>query len=149
RFAHGGAQPFRLRSFDVRKFRSQAASAFVSFGVWPLRSLLSRAHRLLCWFARELQRSLPVRTDDDRIAVHELALEDGHGERVLNESLDRPLEGTCPEGRVVPFLGQHALRLWRHLERDLSLGEQLLETRELQIDDALDLLGAEWVEDDD
>ncbi len=108
-----------------------------------------RADRLLRRLARELQRSLPVRPHDDRVAVDELALEHGHRQRILNQPLDRPLERPRAERRIVAFLGEHALRLGRHLERDLALGEQLLEPRELEVDDLLDLLGAERVEDDD
>ena len=49
------------------------------------------------------------------------------------------LERPRAERRVVSLVGEQPLRLRRELERDLALGEQLLQALELQVDDLLDL----------
>src|SRR5690349_8045981 len=77
------------------------------------------------------------------------ALEQLQRERVLDQALDGALQRTRAERRVVSLLGDHALGLGRQLERDLALAEQLLEPRQLQLHDVLDLLRAERTEDDD
>src|SRR5437867_196746 len=99
--------------------------------------------------ARTMELELPVRAgrDDDGVAFGEPALEHREGERILNQLLDRPLERTRPEGWIVALLGEHALRFRRHLERDLAVGEQAFEALELQVDDALDLLGPKGTEE--
>src|SRR5213594_21094 len=96
-----------------------------------------------------MELELPVRAggDDDGVAIAEASLEHGEGEGVLNQLLDRPLERTSTEGRVVALLGEHALRVRRHVECDLALGEQALEALQLQVDDALDLFRRKGAEE--
>src|SRR5688500_14062761 len=57
----------------------------------------------------ECERPLAVRPYDDVIALAETPFEHRHGQRILNHRLDRPLQRTRAERRIVPFLGDEAL----------------------------------------
>ncbi len=83
------------------------------------------------------------------VSLAELALENRERERVLQQALNRPLQWTRSERRIVALRRQNFPRRRRQLEGELSVREQLLELRELEIDDVLYLSLAEWAEDDD
>src|ERR1044071_7826840 len=83
------------------------------------------------------------------VAFAEPPLEHSHGERILNQPLNRSLERAGAESGIVAFLGEQTLRVRRDVEADLALGKELSEPFELQIDDALDVLRGERTKDDD
>src|SRR5208337_4476994 len=70
-----------------------------------------------------------------------------HGQRVLDEALDGALEGTRAELRVVAFAEEQLVRPGRQFDLNLALRQQVLEITELQFDDLLDVILAQWVED--
>ena len=83
------------------------------------------------------------------IPLAELSLQNGEGKWILEQPLNRPLERTCSERRVVPFGGQHFAGGRRQLEGELSVAHQLLESAKLEIDDVFDLRLAKRSENDD
>src|SRR5450759_1731806 len=111
--------------------------------------------RCLCACKRRLFRrpegelSLRIAIHHDVISLAELALEDSEREWVLQQALNCPLQRTRPERRIVALGRQDLARRGRQLKRELSVREQLLELRQLQIDDVLDFRLAKRSEDDD
>src|SRR4051812_15303628 len=97
----------------------------------------------------EGQLALWIAIDDDVIALVELALEHRQRQRILQQPLNRPLEWPRAERGIVPLGREHLPRRRCQLERETALGEKLLESVKLEIDDVLDLRFAEWPEDDD
>ena len=90
-----------------------------------------------------------VRTDLDRRAVGQRAVDDLPRERRLDNALDQPLERARAEHRIVAFLRDVPARGFGQLDAQVALGEQLLESLQLQADDVLELRLAQRSEDDD
>ena len=68
-------------------------------------NLSKRVDELIKHFTRiEVAGRKTPGIDDDRIAFLELAVEDRHGQRVLDAPLDHPLEWPGPEGWVITFV---------------------------------------------
>src|SRR5208282_2855819 len=80
---------------------------------------------------------------------HNFAVEQLHGERILNEPLDSALQRARPELRIVPFAEEQLVGFLRQGDLDFSLRELTAEVLKLQVDDLLDFLLAERVEDHD
>src|SRR5688572_23620833 len=140
------ASPARSSAF--RMYCSSAASDGVPTPSAWAPGTLSAGKRRLARFP-ESQLALGIALHDDVISLGKSPLQDGKCQRILQQTLDRPLERTRPESRIVSLGGEHLARLRRELERELSVSEKLLELLELQLDDVLDLLLAERSEDDD
>src|SRR5687768_7784855 len=83
----------RARSIALRMYCSSAASDGVATpSAWapgPLSACKRRLARL-----PERQLALGIALHDDVISLGESALQNGKGERILQEALDRPLERT-------------------------------------------------------
>ena len=79
----------------------------------------------------------------------EAPLEDRQGERILDQLLDRALHGPSTELPVIAPRHDLLLRLAGDDQFDLLVGQQGFDTRQLQVDDALEVLPPEVVEDDD
>src|SRR5690348_9215449 len=76
-----------------------------------------------------LERELAALVIDlDLLAGAKLALQQTHGERILNAPLQRALERPRAEVRIVAFLRQRVARRIGEMDLDLPLGEQRLET---------------------
>src|SRR5271166_6256998 len=87
----------------------------------------NRLRRLLMYgFEAQLAATL-LHIHSDRVAVQHLAVEDLHGQRVLHQPLNRPLERTRTVVRVVALGEDQLLRLRRQLERDLAISQQPLQ----------------------
>src|ERR1700694_2877099 len=138
----------RARSRAFRMYCSSIARGDAATPSCSLAVLLSAGKR---WLFRFLERQLALRValDDDVISLAEPALENRKCERVLQQSLDCPLERARAEGWVVTFRGQDLPRFRRQLEREFPVAEQPLQLLELQIDDVLYLRFSKWAEDDD
>src|SRR6185437_4250169 len=92
--------------------------------------------------SRELERQRPIRRarHQNVVTVLEAAVEHRQRERILQIALNRPLERSSTECRIEALFRQHALGLRRELERELSIGQQLLQPLQLQLHDVLDLI---------
>ena len=86
---------------------------------------------------------------DDRRPRLELALEQGPGQRVLHEALDRPLQRPGPVRRVRSLAHDQRLRRRRQLQGDLLAGQPALQIRDQQVHDGRQVRVVEGVEDDD
>src|SRR6266550_6739652 len=135
----------RARSIALRMYCSSTPSPPPR--VPTSRSLSTGKRRRGC--LPEGQLALRIAVDDDVVSLVEPALENGEGEGVLQETLDRALQRSGAERRIVALCRQDFTCRRSELERELPVGEQILEPLQLQVDDVLDLLLAEWSEDDD
>src|SRR5579864_1341965 len=90
-----------------------------------------------------------VSVDHDVIPVENFSIENLQGEGILNQLLDRPLQRTRAEVRIVPLREQQFFRAIGQFERDLALGEQATYVFQPQLDDLHQLLLAQRTEDDD
>src|SRR5688572_7541322 len=97
----------------------------------------------------ECELTLGVDADDDVISLREPSLEHSHRQRILEQALDRPLQRTCTERRIVALRRQYFPGSGCQLQTQLPVGEQLLQASQLEIDDVLDLSLAQRPEDDD
>src|SRR6185312_1807289 len=101
-------------------------------------------------FALRLERQ-PARAVDsntNRVALDEATFQHRHRERVLEQTLDRPLERPRTERSIVALVREVVLRLGSEIDRQLAIGQQLIQTIELKIHDARDLLLAQRPEHD-
>src|SRR5919202_7085747 len=87
--------------------------------------------------------------DDDVVAVGELALQHAHRQRLDQVLLDGPLERPRAVHRVEALASHQLFGRVGELEPHLALGQPLAQPAQLDLDDALDLLQAQRVEDDD
>src|SRR3546814_7101698 len=85
----------------------------------------------------------------DGVAVLHLAAEEQGRQRVLQRALDHPLQRPRPVDRIVAGLRQPGEGGVVQLDGDLAIRQQLAQPPELDIDDALHLVAAEPVEDQD
>src|SRR5882762_6960356 len=138
----------RARSSALRMYCSSSASEPPPEARVGLTRSLSACKRGLVRLA-EGQLTFGIFVDDDVVAFVELPFEDSKRERVLQQPLDRALQGTRSESRIVALGRQNLARRRRQLESELSIPQQFLELAKLQIDDVLYLLLAERAEDDD
>src|ERR1051326_6640388 len=83
------------------------------------------------------------------VAMQYLAFQDLHRQRVLNQPLDRPLQGTRAIRTVVALDEQQLLRLRRELDGDLALSQKLAQIVQPQLDDMRQLLLAQRLEHND
>src|SRR6266550_2574461 len=135
----------RARSTALRMYCSSAPRPPPRVPTFPSLSTGKRRRGCL----PEGQLALRIAVDDDVVSLVELAFENGEGEGVLQETLDRALQRSGAERRVVALCRQDFTCRRSELEGELPVGEQILEPVQLQVDDVLDLLLAEWLEDDD
>src|SRR5437763_3892451 len=98
---------------------------------------------------RERESAVGSDVDDDVVAVDELALQHAHRQRLDQVLLDGPLERPRAVDGVEALASHQLLGRLSELQRDLALGESRPQRPQLDLDDALDLLQAERVEDDD
>ncbi len=92
---------------------------------------------------------LHIRIDRERVAGNHFAVEQLHGERVLDEPLDGALQRPRSELRIVALAEEQFVSFLRQRDLDLALGEEPAEVLKLQVDDLLDFRFAEGVEDHD
>src|SRR6185312_7107371 len=85
--------------------------------------------------ARNRERTVAYR-DADRLAVGDLAPQHLLRQRVLQRALNHPFQRPGAIDRIVAGLGEPVARLVVDVEHDLAVVEQLLQPRELDIDDA-------------
>src|SRR5712691_7412713 len=105
-------------------------------------------HRLSS--ALKTQRVTVLTTvDTDPVALDKLALEHRHRERILQQPLDRTLQGPRSIDGIIALSDQQLLRRGRYLERQFAIGEQLLHALDLNVDDLRDVLVRQRTEDDD
>ena len=90
-----------------------------------------------------------MRVDANRVAVHELAFEQPKCEWVLDEPLDRTLEGSGTVRRIPAGLRKRSLRVVRELELDAAFREPRAQALELQVDDLCELVLRQRLELDD
>ena len=76
-----------------------------------------------------------VGVDDDVIAVQDFAVENLQRQRILHQLLDRALQRTRAEVRVVALREQKIFGCVRQLERNLAIGEQAANVFQAQLDD--------------
>src|SRR5271170_1275587 len=74
------------------------------------------------------------------IAGMHFAIENLHRQRILYQSLDRPLHRPRPVRRVVAFGKEQGLRRGRQVQGNLSFGQPLHQVLHLQVNDVLDLI---------
>src|ERR1700730_13395652 len=88
---------------NARSSRVRAVSRNVVFRVFIVSSvrLLSRGSRLCRVALKDHLITARSGIDQNLVARSDLAVEDLHGERVLNQPLDRPLHRAGAVGRVV------------------------------------------------
>src|ERR1041385_2420728 len=91
---------------------------------------------------------VPLGPDDDDIPGSVRPLELLHRQRVLQATLDHPLDGARPVDRIVPLGAEELLRGIAHLQGEPLGGEHLLEPAQLELDDLPELDAAELAEDD-
>src|ERR1700722_1845903 len=84
----------------------------------------------------------------DLIARLDLAVEEFQRQRILNQQLDRALHRARAERRIVAFSEQQLFRFIRQGQRDLTFAQATQQVLHLQIDDVLDLIVAQWSEQD-
>src|SRR5271165_5316696 len=108
--------------------------------------LLSR--RKLRLLNTELQPTRAIDVDTDILAIANFAAENQPRNRCLHLALDRPLEWTGAIIRIIPGANQKFTRAFRQLDLDMTLGETLPQTRQLDLDDLLQVLDRERVEHD-
>src|SRR5207249_2791360 len=87
--------------------------------------------------------------DHDGVALTELAVQNGHRERILNPTLDHALERPGAVGRVVALVRDELQSHRGELQADPPLRQSLPQSLELDVDDRLDLFTAQRLEDDD
>src|SRR5205085_6619674 len=87
--------------------------------------------------------------DVDDVPGAELAGEESARDLVEDRRLDQALQRARAVHRVVALRRERRLRTVGHLEADLALLEDLADARDLDLDDAAELLAREAVEDDD
>src|SRR4051812_22152007 len=90
-----------------------------------------------------------VGSDDQMIAVQHFSVENLQSERILYELLNRALQRTRAEVRVIALGEKQIFRRIRELERNFAIGEQAPHIFEPQFDDLDQLLFPERTEYDD
>src|SRR4051812_31587777 len=90
-----------------RASRASASAISIHAG----SSITLGADGLACRLVGELQAAVTVGPRDERIAVAESSLEHRHRQWVLDQTLDRTLQRSRSECRVVAFFGQKTLGL--------------------------------------
>ncbi len=90
-----------------------------------------------------------IGVDHHMVALQDLAIENPHGQRVLDHALDRPLQRTSAIRRIVAFSKDQLLRFVRQLNADFPISQQTPQVFEPQVDDLRQLLSAERIKDDD
>ena len=83
------------------------------------------------------------------IAVQDFAIQNFQRQRILHQLLDRALQRTRAEVRVVAFGEEQFLGGVGELERNFALSQQAAYVFEAQFDDLDQLFFAQRVEDDD
>ncbi len=83
------------------------------------------------------------------IAIPDVAGQDHLGERILEIALDHPLQRPCAVGGVPALGGEPVARRGIERQHDLAIGQELLEPRELDLDDPAHLAPLKTVEQDD
>src|SRR5919202_1679745 len=96
---------------------------------------------------REAQVVLGVGIDQDAVAVLEGALQQSHRQRLDDALLNGALERTCTIDRVEALTRQQLFGGRGELELHLSLSQPLAQATKLDLDDAPDVVDAEWLED--
>src|SRR5256885_4856084 len=84
----------------------------------------------------------------DGVALRVLPFQHGHGQWVLQQPLDGPLQRARPVDGVVALRHDQLFCGGRHLEPELPLGHQPLDALELEIHDLRDVLARARPEDD-
>ncbi len=79
----------------------------------------------------------------------EPALQQCPSQRILDQSLQRPLERPRPELRVVPFAGDDRARGRCQLQGQVAIGQSLLKVGQQQVDDPVEVRVRQRVEHDD
>ncbi|KOT22176.1 hypothetical protein DM52_2199 [Burkholderia mallei] len=90
-----------------------------------------------------------LHVDRNHVLRPEAAREDQLRDRILDLLLDRALERPRTEQRIVADLADLLERGLRHVERHVELREPVVQTRELNLRDRLDVAAVERVEHDD
>src|SRR5262249_4152524 len=105
-----------------------------------------------CWWnlrsPRLERKPFLTRFDLNQIAVSELALQDALSQRILNVSLDQPLERSGAVHRIISLPRQPVASIRTGLQMDLAIFQPLVELSYLNIDNLLQLIGCQSVEDD-
>src|ERR1700674_5537819 len=124
----------RARSSAFRMYCSSIARGGAATPSCSLAVLLSAGK---CWLFRFLERQLAlgVALNDDVISFAEAAFEHGKRERILQETLNRPLEWTRTKRGIVSLRSENFARFGRQLQRELPVSQQPLQLLQLQIDD--------------
>src|SRR5437667_3481736 len=78
--------------------------------------------------------------DSDAVALRVLSLEHRDGERILEQPLNRSLERARPVDGIVALGHQQVLRGGCDVDRQLAVGQQPLDTPDLDVDDLLDIV---------
>ena len=99
--------------------------------------------------ARQEEELVGAAGDPHPGAVRDLAGQDLVGQRVLHLALDDALQRPRAVDRVVALVGQPGARRLVEVERDLAILEQLLQPRELDVDDLRHVAPLQAVEQDD
>ena len=83
------------------------------------------------------------------VAMQHSPIEDLDRQLVLHHPLDGPLQRPRSIGAVIPGFEDRPPRLWRHLERNLTVGQESRQLGEPKLDDVLQLCLAERMKDHD
>src|SRR6266576_3234763 len=124
RAAPAGA-PHPSRHYHAQRTTHPAPPLRTPHPAPPLRTThhapVLRTHRLSSLF--EAQRVAVLRPiDTDPIALGVLSLEYRHGQRILEQPLNCPLERPCAVDWIVPLRHEQLLRRRCNLDRDLVVG---------------------------
>src|SRR6185437_7615902 len=129
------------------RLRFRSARASIQFALRDRRFELGNLGRL--WRLAVEGEHIALARDCDGVAILDLARQNHLGERVLHAALDHPLQGACAIGGI-PAPGREPVACRRvQRQRDLAFLQELLQPRELDLDDPAHLALLQAMEQDD